>query len=487
VTDPVTVMRSGAVANVRVAENFHFKRRACEQVRLFIAGNIMETSTRYLVAVYISLVIAGFGSRVQGEVNWPQFRGTGAMGIAENRALPEEWDQGRNVSWKVPVEGMGWSCPSVWGDRVFLTTAVSAGEIEKIKEGLYFGGERPASKDIHEWRVICLDLKTGKTLWSRTVDRGIPPHARHLKNSYASETPITDGERVYAYFGNVGLFTFDMDGNRLWEHRWKPVKTRHGWGTAASPCLHKDRIYVINDNDEQSFLTALDKKTGAVIWSKDRDEPSNWSPPFVWENSLRSEIITPGTGRTRSYDLDGNVLWTLRGLSSITVPSPFAEDDRLYLCSGYVGDKRKPLFAITPGAKGDITLGSEETRNRFIAWCQKKAAPYMPTPVLYRDRIYVLLDRGLLSCYEAKTGRVIYDRERLGRSAQFTASPLAYNGRIFCFGERGETVVVEAGDSFKMLGRNELGDLIMATPAIAGDCLLIRTVRHLYCIRKASS
>jgi outer membrane protein assembly factor BamB len=187
---------------------------------------------------------------------------------------------------------------------------------------------------------------------------------------------------------------------------------------------------------------------------------------------------------TRSYDLSGNVLWTLKGLSQITVPSPFAEGDLLYLCSGYVGDRRKPLFAIKPGAKGDISLGPDEKENQFIVWCQKKGAPYMPTPVLYDGRVYVLLDRGLLSCYEAKTGKVIYDRERLGKSAKFTASPLAYNGKIFCFGERGETVVVEAGDRFRMIGRNELGELIMSTPAIAGNSLIIRTLNHLYCIRK---
>ncbi|MEE2714834.1 MAG: PQQ-binding-like beta-propeller repeat protein [Verrucomicrobiota bacterium] len=448
--------------------------------------NARKLMPGYLWILGLSLSLS-LESNATGVVHWPQFRGAGAMGIADHTGLPEKWDKERNVSWKVAVEGMGWSCPCVWGERIFITTAVNSGATEKIKEGLYFGGERPAPKDAHEWRVICLDLRTGKTLWSKTVHRGVPSHARHLKNSFASETPVTDGERVYAYFGNVGLFTFDMDGNRIWEYRWKPVKTRHGWGTAASPFLHEGRIYVINDNDEQSFLAALDKKSGAVICSKNRDEPSNWSPPFVWENSQRTEIITPGTGMTRSYDLDGNVLWTLRGLSSITVPSPFAAGDLLYLCSGYVGDKRKPLFAIKPGAKGDITLGPDETHNKFIAWCQKKAAPYMPTPLLYRGRVYVLLDRGLLSCYEAKTGRVIYDRERLGKSAKFTASPLAYNGRIFCFGERGETVVVDAGDAFRMTGRNELDDLIMSTPAIAGDSLIVRTLNHLYCIRKPGS
>jgi outer membrane protein assembly factor BamB len=418
------------------------------------------------------------------EANWPSFRGEGAMGLGESAALPDTWSQTENIAWKVPIGGRGWSSPVVWGERIFLTTAISEGEIEKVKQGLYFGGERPKSKDVHEWRVLCLDLNTGDTIWEKTVHKGVPPHARHLKNSYASETPIVDGERVYAYFGNVGMFTSDLDGNLLWKRQWKPVKTRLGWGTAASPVLHGDRLYVINDNHDQSFLVALDKKTGDVIWRQDRDdEKSNWSPPFVWENPKRTEIVTTGSKKVRSYDLDGNVLWTLTGLSSITVTSPFAHGGVLHLGSGYIGDKRKPWFAIKPGAKGDISLDDDETSNEFIVWCQKKSAPYMPTPVLYEERLYVLLDRGLLSALDATTGKVIYDRERLGKSAGFTASPLAWGGKIFCFGERGETVVVQAGDTFKELHRNELGELIMSTPAIAGDSLILRTEKHLYRIR----
>ncbi|MFT5110502.1 MAG: outer membrane protein assembly factor BamB [Pseudoalteromonas tetraodonis] len=439
----------------------------------------MQTKSKLILAL---LLLTGLAEAE--EKNWPQFRGTAAMGIADNPALPDTWSETKNVAWKVPVAGMGWSSPVVWGDRIFLTTAVSEGEIEKVKAGLYFGGERPKPKDVHEWRVLCLDLKTGKELWNKLVHKGIPAQARHLKNSYASETPITDGERVYAYIGNVGLFTFDMDGKPLWDKQWDPVKTRYGWGTAASPFLHQDRLYIVNDNEGQSFLTALDKKTGNPIWNKDRDEGSNWSPPFVWKNSKRTEIVTTGSGKVRSYDLDGNILWTLTGLSSITVPSPFADGDLLYLCSGYVGSKRKPIFAIKPGASGDISLDSDATSNQHIAWCQKKAAPYMPTPVLYKDYLYVLLDRGLFNCYDAKTGDTIYDRERLGKSAGFNASPLAFNDKIFCFGERGETVVIQAGEEFKELHRNELGELIMATPAIAGDSLLIRTINHLYRIQK---
>ncbi len=432
----------------------------------------------------ISAAVLWCGTHSSPGGDWPQFRGPGAMGTVENPNLPDTWSPTENVAWKASVPGRGWSCPVVQGKRIFLTTAISATEEEPVKEGLYFGGERPTPSAVHEWRVLCLDLDSGKTLWEKTVFKGAPVHARHLKNSYASETPVTDGERLHAYIGNVGLFTFDMDGKELWNRQWDPVKTRYGWGTAASPILHRDRIYVLNDNDSASFLTALDRKTGEVIWKVDRDEGSNWSPPFVWENKLRSEIITTGSGKVRSYDLDGKLLWTLTGLSSITVSSPFASDGLLYFGSGYVGDKRKPFFAIKPGATGDISLHEEETTNEFIAWCQKGAAPYMPTPVLYHDRVYILLDRGMLSAFDAKTGRQLYDRERLGGATQFTASPLAWNGRIFCFSERGQTSVIEAGDSFKLVRQNDLGEMIMATPAIAGDSLLIRTESHLWCLRK---
>ena len=426
-------------------------------------------------------------SQAAGDTAWHQFRGPGAMGVAENTALPETWSPTENVAWKSEIPGRGWSCPVVSGGRIFLTTAVSTTEEEPVKDGLYFGGERPAPTATHEWRVICLDLASGRPLWEKTVHRGVPAQARHLKNSYASETPVTDGERVFAYFGNVGMFAFDLEGKPLWDRKWNEVKTRYGWGSAASPVLHRERIYLLNDNEDQSFLIALDRKTGEVVWKTDREEGSNWSPPFVWENGLRSEIVTTGSGKVRSYDLEGKLLWSLTGLSSITVTSPFAADGLLYFGSGYVGDKKKPLFAIRPGASGDISLMEEQTGNEFIAWCQKTAAPYMPTPVLYQGRLYVLLDRGMFSAFDAKTGRQIYDRERLGGAAQFTASPLAWNGKIFCFSERGQTSVVVAGDTFRLLRQNELGERIMATPAIAGDSLLIRTDGHLWCLRKGAS
>ena len=416
---------------------------------------------------------------------WPQFRGPGFQGtVADNPRLPESWSPEKNIAWKQAVPGRGWSSPVIWGDRVFLTTAINSGTSEAPKPGLYFGGNRPKVETIHEWKILCHDLATGRLRWEHAVQKGVPPEARHLKNSFASETPLTDGERVYAYIGNVGLFTFDMDGKLLWSRQWDPVKTRYGWGTAASPVLHRGVLYLVNDNEDQSFLTALEAGTGKVKWRIDREEGSNWSPPFVWENSQRRELVTTGSGKVRSYDLEGKLLWTLTGFSSITVPAPFAQGDLLYIGSGYVGDQKRPFMAVKPGASGDISLAEGETNNEFIAWSHPKIAPYMPTPLVYRDHLYILLDRGMMSCYDAATGKQIYRRKRLGRHGEFTASPLAYNGKIYCFSERGNAVAVKAGADFEVVGVSELDEMIMATPAISGDRLLIRTIDHLYCIRE---
>jgi len=225
--------------------------------------------------------------------SWPQFRGPQSSGVADDAALPETWSATRNVVWKTEIPGSGWSSPVVWGDRIFLTSVISTVAPEAPKKGLYFGGNREGiPADEHRWMVYAVDWKTGKIVWEREVHRGSPRSSHHLKNTYASETPVTDGERVYAYFGNLGLFVFDMDGKPVWSEHWGSFRTRYGWGTAASPVVHKERIYVVNDNDDRSFLAALDKRTGKQIWRVERDEASNWSTPFIWENGQRTEIIT---------------------------------------------------------------------------------------------------------------------------------------------------------------------------------------------------
>jgi outer membrane protein assembly factor BamB len=323
--------------------------------------------------------------------NWPQFRGPDAAGVADHSNLPGRWSTTENVAWKVEVPGRGWSSPIVWGERVFVTTVVSAGEVEPAKKGLYFGGERKEiPKAEHRWLVLCYDLHSGRELWRQEAHRGTPPNRLHLKNTYASETPVTDGERVYAYFGNVGLFCYDLEGRRLWSTNWPVVKTRNGWGSAASPVLHDGRVFLVNDNDEKSFAVALEAKTGRPLWRVERDEKSNWATPYVWRHNQRTELITPGTKRVRSYDLDGKLLWELGGMSSIVIPTPFSKFGLLYVCSGYIGDKVRPVFAIRPGASGDITVKPGETNNEFIAWYQPTAAPYNPSPLLYGDYFYVV-------------------------------------------------------------------------------------------------
>ncbi len=445
---------------------------------------------RITSAGILGLLFLAVSSLVEAS-NWPQFRGPGGKGVSSELNLPDEWsvekDAEKNVAWKTGIPGRGWSCPIVWSERVFLTTAVNEGEEEEPKKGLYFGGNREApSPHEHRWLVLSLDGKTGKVLWEKAVHRGKPEGSHHIKNTYASETPVTDGERVYAYFGNVGVFALDMDGKELWSKKLESHKTRYGWGTAASPVLHKDRLYIVNDNEEKSFLAALDAKTGTEAWRVERDEKSNWATPFAWETPQRTEIVTSGSGRVRSYGLDGKLLWELKGMSSIAIPTPFAGHDLLYVSSGFVMDEVRPAYAIRPGASGDISLKKDETQNNFIAWCQPKAGPYNPSTLVHGDCFYVLLDRGMLSCYDARTGKPHYEKKRLSdEPAAFTASPWAHGGKVFCLSEDGDTFVVQAGPEFKVLGKNPLGEMCMATPAMAGGSLFVRTISKLYRIEKA--
>lgn len=421
--------------------------------------------------------------------NWPQFRGPDSTGVVEDPSLPDTWSETKNVVWKSEIPGLGWSSPIVWGDRIFLTSVVSAGEIEAPKKGLYFGGERGLPKDEHRWMVYCIDWKTGKIVWEREVHRGAPSTTRHLKNTYASETPVTDGERVYALFGNLGLFCFDFKGKLLWSQKYETRKTRFGWGTAASPVLHREKLIVLNDNDEESFIIAYDKKSGKELWRTDRGKGTNWATPYIWETGRRTEIVVPATKAVISYDLNGKPLWEFKGMSSIAIPTPFSKFDLLYIASGYVGDQHRPVYAVKPGASGDISLKQGETSNEFIAWYNPQAGPYNPSPIIYGDHYYTLFDRGFLTCHDARTGREVYGKQRIDADVAanaFTSSPWAYNGKIFALNEDGETYVIQAGPEYKLLGRNSLGEMCMATPAIARGSLIIRTASKLYRIAKTT-
>ena len=423
--------------------------------------------------------------------NWPQFRGSKGGVAPDDAALPDTWSTTENVAWRIDIPGRSWSSPVVWGDHVFLTSAIdTAGDKPLRPTSEYIsrsGGGTMTFQDLEtaktplRWMVYDIDLKTGKVRWEREAATGVPAESRHQKNSYAAETPVTDGERVYAYFGNVGLFAFDMNGEPVWSQKATAVKTRTGFGAAASPILHGDRVIHVNDNDDQSYIAAYDARTGRELWKTPRDERSNWSTPFVWQNDRRTEIVTAGTDKIRSYDLDGTLLWELKGMSIYAIPTPFAADGLLYIASGYPADKIRPVYAIRSGAAGDISLKPEQTSNDFIVWSNPQIGPYNPTPLVYRGCYYTLLDRGFLTCHDPKTGAEIYGRQRITMDAtSFTASLWAYNGKVFALSEDGDTYVMQAGPEFKTLGKNSLGEMSLATPAVANDSLIIRTANKLY-------
>ena len=445
----------------------------------------MKTLLSIPLRAALTLALASTLIAFEGS-NWTQFRGPGARGIGTGDVLPDSWSATENVAWKTDIPGRGWGSPIVWGDKVFLSSVINSGESEQPKKGLYFGGNRPdAPTTIHRWVAYCFDLNSGTILWEKALHEAPPESSIHLKNSYASETPVTDGERVYFYFGNLGIFAFDLEGELQWSKSLPARKTRHGWGTAASPVLREGRLYLVNDNDEASWLMALDAKSGQEIWKIDREPESNWSTPYVWENELRTELIVPATYRVISYDLDGKELWSFEGMSSITIGTPYAADGLLYVSSGYVGSRHKPIYAIRPGASGDISIDETLRSNDYIVWCDWRAAPYNPTTLVYDGLLYSLLDRGLLSVMNPKTGAFHFERERLQDSKSgFTASPWAYNGKVFCLNEDGETYVFKAGKSYELIRVNRLAedDMGMATPAMTNNKLLIRTSARLYCI-----
>ena len=423
--------------------------------------------------------------------DWPRFRGAEGGVAADHPSLPDVWGPSQNIVWKIDVPGRSWSSPVVWGDHVFITTSINTVENETLLPVASYvsrsnGGtmtfmdvSKPTAS--HRWVVYDVDFKTGRIRWERTVRTGVPAKSRHLKNSYAAETPVTDGERVYAYFGDVGLFAFDMEGKPLWSKPMDAFEMQTGFGHAQSPVVDDTHVYIVNDNEEQSFIVAFDKRTGNQVWRTDRKEKSNWTTPLVWRNERRTEIVTAATGGVRSYDVNGRLLWELTGMSTFAVPSPIAANGLLYVMSGYSASPLRPVYAIRAGAEGDISLKPDETGNAFIVWADRTLGTFHPSPLVYRGCFYVLHDRGFLTCSDAATGTPIYGRQRISTdTATFTASPWAYNGKVFALSEDGDTYVIQAGPEFKVLGKNSLNEMALATPAVAHGSLIVRTASKLY-------
>ncbi|MBK9166217.1 MAG: PQQ-binding-like beta-propeller repeat protein [Bryobacterales bacterium] len=460
---------------------------------------------------FLAIVLAAlpaFGA----DREWTQFRGPDSNPVAEGQTLPERWSKTENVEWSTAIPGRGWSSPIVSGGRVFLTTAVTEGESKKPQAGTEYSNEyaaelvkqglsqkevldRVMARDMempHEvmlhYFLYCLDIKTGGVLWKKEFHAGRPPGGRHRKNSFTSETPVTDGKAVYVYIANLGLWAFDLKGKQLWHTTLDMHPIYLDFGTGGSPVLTGSQLIVLSDNQNRQFVASFDKRTGKQLWRTSRElgpqgegqMRSGWTTPYVWTHSLRTELVTVGPRTAISYDLEGKELWRLTGISDGPVPSPFAYDGLLYVNGG----RGKPLYAIRAGADGDISLPKGDRANEFVVWSETRGGTYLPTPVAYRGALYALTETGILSRLDARTGKITY-RSRLDTDAgTFTSSPWAYGGNVFCLNEEGKTFVVAAGETFKVRGVNPLDEMAQATPAISGDRLLLRTESRLYSIRR---
>ena len=346
--------------------------------------------------------------------------------------------------------------------------------------GFGTGGDPPNA--VYQWKLLCLDAATGDVVWEQMAHEGKPTIPTHGSNTYASETPIIDGERVYAYFGMTGVFCFDLSGKPLWNKEIGSYPMMAGWGTGSSPALDAKRIFVQCDNEKESFLVALDKFTGEELWRAPRDVKSSWSTPLLWKNKLREELVVCGGKGVWSHDpATGAVLWKLDGLVGQFQASPVADSEQLYVGAGNAFGSR-PLCAIRAGASGDIEITADGTAGPGVAWYRNNGGPSMASPLLYEGRLYVVEQRGgILACYDAKTGEQVY-RERLPEARGFTSSPWAAGGKVYCLDEDGTTFVVQSGPEMKLLSTNKLDDMFWSSAAVAGDRLLLRGVNHLYCI-----
>lgn len=429
-------------------------------------------------------IAALFAISLASSQNWPSFRGPGARGLGDGLNAPATWnaETGANLAWKTSIPGLGHSSPVIWGDRIFITAAVSANPY--FKPGAYGDGVPVDDNGVQSYHIICLDRITGKVLWDKVARESKPRIQRHPKNTHASPTPATDGKRVLAFFGSEGLYAYDMQGSLLWKQDLGPLDAgafdvpEYQWGVASSPILYKDLAIVQCDIQKDSFITAFDAATGKQVWRTARDARPSWATPTVIEAKDHAELIANGAEHMRGYDpATGKELWSLKGTSMISVPTPFVDHDLIYLFSGY-SRFRKATYAVRPGAQGDIT---ESTK--AIAW-KSADAPYNPTPLVYQGKLYTLNGSGQFFCFDAASGAEIY-KQRL--PAVFSASLVAADGRIYAASEDGDVYVVKAGGSFEVLGKNHVGEVMMATPAIARDMIVVRTPGHVFAFRASKT
>jgi len=440
--------------------------------------------TRRILSVALTLIPACAAA----DGNWPQFRGPSGSGLGDGANPPVQWDVEKktNITWTAEIPGLSVSSPVVWGDRIFVTTAISSDPNQKWRTGLYGDTDSAPDRSSHQWKVLALDKKTGKVLWEQQAYQGIPKTKRHPKSSQASPSPATDGKVVVAYFGSEGLFAYSVEGKLLWK---KDLGLQNAgwffdpdseWGAASSPVIYKNSVIVQCDRQKDSFIAAFDLKDGKELWRTARAEIPAWGTPTIATADGHSEMVTNGTKAIRGYDPDsGKELWTLGPNSEITCTTPVFGHGLIFVTAGY--PPVQPIYAIRMGSKGDLTLKEGKDSSDAIAWSKKTGGSYLPSPILYGDYLYLVNNNGILTAYEAKTGTRAY-QQRVGPGGSFTASPIAGAGKLYIATEEGDVYVVKAGVQFELLAKNSVGEPVLATPALSGDLLLVRGAKHLFAI-----
>ena len=435
--------------------------------------------------VTFSLVFITVLVTVAQAQNWPQFRGPNASGVAEGKGTPTVWNISRsqNVLWKTPVPGLSHASPVIWGNRVFVITAIGDTNASFKAKDRGIGLADDSVK--HTWRIYCLDKQTGRVLWEQTAYEGVPRAKRHIKASQANSTPATDGQYVVALFGSEGLACYDMQGKLIWKQDLGVLNPgladdpTSEWGHSSSPIIYKNQVIIQADGHKQSFLASYDLKTGRQLWRTERGELPSWSTPVVYTGKTRTELIITAGRFVRGYDPQtGKELWRFSERNTeVKMPTPVIAHDLIFITGGYPAGR--PIFAVRTGATGDISLKEGEETNQFVAWRQARGSSYTGTPLAYGDYLYISSDNGIFTAYNARTGERVY-QERLPTS--FSASPVAADGKIYLASEDGDVFVVRAGPKYELLATNSMGEALMATPAISDGIIFLRSQGHVTAI-----
>lgn len=421
--------------------------------------------------------------------SWPSFRGLEASGVAEGQNLPDRWNgtTGEGIRWRTPIPGLAHSSPIIWGHRLFVTSAVSSHPNATFRPGLYGDGDASQDRSPHRWMIYAIDKRTGKIIWERVAHQGVPVEKRHIKSTYASSTPATDGRIVVAWFGSHGVHAYDVNGTFLWKVDLGRLDLgaydvpTYEWGTASSPIIWNGLVILQCDTQADSFVLALNAETGETVWKTERDELPSWGTPSVATTSAGPELVTNASNFIRGYDpRTGEELWRLGRSSKITAPTPVFGDGLFVIVSGRAPER--PIFVVRPGSRDDLTLRDGQAHSAAIAWSRTARGSYMPTPLIYKGILYVLANNGVLDAYDLRTGEEVY-RQRLPLvGSGFSASPVAADGKIYLSNEDGEMLVIGAGRTFTHLSTNSMGELLMATPALSDGVMYVRSSQSLFAI-----